>query len=98
MFDNRILIPGLPGAEPSLKVSVSIVMSVGGSHPMHGLPTELFCPKLWVSAFQAALSRLQRCLPKWVRFNGSLLNIKNKMASLTRFSPRAGTVYDVDRR
>ena len=39
--------------------------------------------------FQAALSRLQRCLPemgsKWVRFIGSLLNIKNKVASICDF-------------
>jgi len=50
-----------------------------------------FTSKLWVSAhFQPALSR-RRCLPewvqKWVRFNESLLNIKNKMASLSSIFP-----------
>jgi len=50
-----------------------------------------FTSKLWVSAyFQAALSR-RRCLPewvqKWVRFNESLLNIKDKMASLSSIFP-----------
>ena len=50
-----------------------------------------FTSKLWISAhFQAALSRRRR-LPewvrKWVRFNESLLNIKNKMASLSSIFP-----------
>jgi hypothetical protein len=37
------------------------------------LTIEYITTKLWVSAnFQAALSGLQRCLPKWVR-NGFVL-------------------------
>ncbi len=56
-----------------------------------------FTSKLWVSAhFQAALSR-RRCLPewvqKWVRLNESLLNIKDKMASISLFLPWKGTAY-----
>ena len=50
------------------------------------LPTEFVTSKLWVPLIsRLTLSRLQRCLPEWVRFHGSLLNIKNKLASFSQF-------------
>src|SRR5437667_8872771 len=65
----------------------------GGGPPMHGFDNLniRFTSKLWVSAhFQAARSRRRRLpewVQKWVRFNESLLNIKNKMASLSLIFP-----------
>ena len=66
-------------------------------HPVHGFDNlNIRLPPSYVSAhFQEVLSRRRRLpewVQKWVRFNESLLNIKNKMASFSRFF-LAGTGY-----
>ena len=46
--------------------------------------------------FQAALSRLQRCLPKWVRFHWTFVEYKEQNGFVVAHFALAGTGYNVD--
>ena len=78
--------------------AISAKVSVRGRiHSVHGFDNlNIRLPPSYISAhFQAVLSRRRRLpewVQKWVRSNESLLNIKNKMASLSSIFP-VGTAY-----